>query len=156
MIKRVRNKLAIIFCLFHLISCQEGDSDFIEMKFLQLPKDVQLKFNELYNYVDKNNPNYLPPFSECANINSKYDCKVEYKYHNPFLTVFIPQKFIISSNNRQTEIPFGTLERVFVVKNDFVYYPFTFNGGMTAMGESRSAYIKLDTVTFRAKKMFGD
>ncbi|WP_428223443.1 hypothetical protein [Flavobacterium sp.] len=154
MIKRVRSRLVIIFCLFHLLSCQEGDSDFAEMEFIRLPKEVQAEFNKLYDYVNRNNTNYLPPFSECANINAKGDCKVEYKYHNPFLTVFIPQKFIISSNKRKAEIPFGTLERIFVIKNDSVYYPFTLNGGMTAMGEPRSRYIKIDTVMFRAKKMF--
>jgi hypothetical protein len=139
--------------LIFLISCNEGDKDFAEKKFNELPSDVQVKFNEIYNYTDLRNPNYLPPFSECKNVNTKYKCKVGYKYHNPFVTIFIPQKFVIISNNKATEIPYGTLERVFVVKNDSVYYPFTFNGGMTAMGEPRSNYIKIDTVMIRVKKM---
>ncbi len=142
-----------LFALIVFISCNEGDKDFVEKKFDELPNDVQVKFNEIYNYVDLKDPNYLPPFSECKNVNTKYKCKVGYKYHNPFVTIFIPQKFVIISNNKATEIPYGTLERVFVVKNDSVYYPFTFNGGMTAMGEPRSNYIKINTVMFRVKKM---
>jgi hypothetical protein len=158
---RKRNEKGKIMCkpliyltaLIVLISCNEGDKDFVEKKFNELPNDVQVKFNEIYNYVDLKAPNYLPSFSECKNVNTKYKCKVEYKYNNPLVTVFIPQKFVITSNSKETEIPYGTLERVFVVKNDSVYYPFTFNGGMTAMGEPRSNYIKIDTVMFRVKKM---
>lgn len=144
-----------LFALF-LISCNEGDNDFVEKKFNELPIDVQIKFNELYNYVDLTNPNYQPPFSECKNVNAIYKCEVKYKYHNPIATVFIPQKFVIISDNKQTLIPYGTLERVFVVKNDSVYYPYTLNGGMTAIGQPRSSYIKIDTVMFRIKRMFKD
>ncbi|AMO20697.1 hypothetical protein [Flavobacterium columnare] len=86
-------------------------------------------------------------------MNQKYKCSLEYKYHNLLITVLVPQRFVITSKNKDIEIPYGTLERVFVIKNDSLYYPFTLNGGMTGMGEPRSNYIKIDTVMFRVKKM---
>ena len=150
----MRKTFTYLFSLIVLISCNEGDQNFVEKKFDELPNDVQIKFKETYNYVNFKDPNYLPPFSECKNVNVKNKCKVDYKYHNSLVTVFIPQKFVITSNNKVVEIPYSALERVFIIKNDSVYYPFTFNGGMTAMGEPRSNYIKIDTVMFRAKKMF--
>lgn len=146
------NKIICILVLFALFSCNEGDSDFVEINFNELPKDVQYKFNEIYNYNDKTNTSYLPPFSECANVDSKCDCIIEYKY-NSIITLFIPQKFVVSTCEKTASIPFSILEPVFVVKNDSVYYPFTLNGGATTAGEARSFNIKIDTLKFHIKKM---
>ncbi len=124
-----------------------------KIKYEDLPNDVKNKFQNIYNYVESpkilSNDTiwYMPPFSECYNLNTNCDCKV-YSQGGVIRDAF----FLIESCNRRTKIPWDNLQRVFVIKNDSIYFPISQNG-TTSAGKSRAYNIKIDTLKFTVKKM---
>ncbi|MEW7280416.1 hypothetical protein ABW636_17630 [Aquimarina sp. 2201CG1-2-11] len=146
------NVYKYFFLSLSLFGCNEEEP--IKLKFEELPIEVRNKFTTVYNYSESPKVNldgdtilYTPPFVECHNLDSKYKCQIESKggiIRNPF--------FIVKSDNKNAKIPWSVLERVFIIKNDSVYYPIS-KGGIRQYGESRAKWIKIDTLKFESKKM---
>lgn len=163
--------LMYIITVFFAFSCN-SESIVENVSFKKLPSDVREKFNYVYNYYEPPKVNakgdtitYMAPFSECYSLNKNCSCKIESKggiVRNPF--------FIIKSCSKEIKISWEVLERVFIIKNDSIYYPYhTYKikyedvnngkefdqvvGGHTTMDKPRSYNVKIDTLNFRVQKM---
>ena len=136
---------------FLLISCDNEKP--ISLSFEELPSDVRIKFIEVYNTEYPKITNVgdtlnSPPFVECYNLNPSLNCKIDSEggiISNPF--------FVFESDKRKTKISWAVLQRVFIIKNDTIYYPIS-KSGLTQYRESRAKFVKIDTLTFESKKMY--
>lgn len=146
-------KLIIIIPL--IISCSVSDRPDLILKYHELPLDVKNKFNYVYDYEELPKINsqgdtidwYSPPFVECYNLSEECNCQVESKggiIRNPF--------FYITSCDNKTKISWSILQRVFIIKNDTIYYAFS-KSASTTTGKPRSFNVKIDTLEFHLKKM---
>lgn len=74
--------------------------------------------------------------------------------------------FLLSSCEVKIKISWKVLERVFIIKNDSIYYPYhtrnafyknsefdQVGGGFTTSDEPRSANIKIDVLNFAVEKI---
>lgn len=157
--------------LFSIYSCSSKNNK--DLTYQQLPSDVKAKFQYVYNHYEPPKVNsggdtidwYLPPFSECYNLNKNCNCEIESRggiLRNPF--------FVIKSCNKKVKISWEVLERVFIIKNDSIYYPYHTEkvkyedvnngeefdqvvGGTLTVGKPRSFNIKIDTMGFYVQKM---
>lgn len=152
MIKIVRLSLTISLILF-ICSCSKPEIK--EITYKDLPSDVRNKFENMYHYKTPPVVNaegdtvewYSPPFAECANLKKDCNCNVESKggiISNPC--------FVINSCGKESEISWEVLQRVFIIKNDSIYFP-SAKSAVTTTGESRAFNIRLDTVGFYVQKM---
>jgi len=123
----------VLICTFILFSCK--NHNYKEISYKELPTDVRNKFDEIYNYV------------ECYNVNSKFPCTVK-----SIGGLIMEPYFVINTNNYTAKMSWDILQRVFVIKNDSIYYPFSKNG-VTSSGKPRSYNIMIDTLRFRVEKM---
>lgn len=133
-------KVSLVVFLVSFISCNKADHIEI-IKYGELPEDVKEVFVERYNYFE---PNKLPPFVECIDLDDDCDCKAE-QYKNFIIT---GNEIKISSCTKEHIIPMGYYERVFVLKGDTTYIPYSLYGGMITSGKPRSQHIKIDTIQF--------
>ena len=125
-----------------------------KLSFDELPFDVRNKFHSVYNYKEPPTINgqgdtvtwYSPPFSECYNLN--YGCGCEIGSEGGILR---NPKFVISSCNKTIKISWEVLQRVFIIKNDNIYFPAAKDGILTT-GEARAFNMKIDTVDFYVQK----
>jgi len=145
--------IIIVICLNALtIGCSDKPQSVGQiLKFEDLPIDVQKKYKEVYNYctipiVNGNDTiEYMPPFIEAYNLNG--DSVIIDKSMN-----FLNNSFSISSNGKRITVSLSILERVFIIKNDSVYYPVSGNG-VTTYGEPRSYNVGVDTLLFQVSAM---
>jgi len=141
----------VLICTFILFSCK--NHNYKEISYKELPTDVRNKFDEIYNYVEVTKRingrlvTYMPPFVECYNVNSKFPCTVK-----SIGGLIMEPYFVINTNNYTAKMSWDILQRVFVIKNDSIYYPFSKNG-VTSSGKPRSYNIMIDTLRFRVEKM---
>lgn len=142
----------IIFLIF-LYGCSQPERKV--MAYTDLPSDVRNKFENVYHYKTPPVVNaegdtvdwYSPPFAECFNLKKNCGCSVESKggvVSNPY--------FVINSCGKESKVSWEVLQRVFIIKNDSIYFPNSASA-VTTTGESRSFNIKLDTVGFFVQKM---
>lgn len=138
-----------------ILSCGANDKPDLVLKYKELPLDVRNKFKYVYDYEELVKMNhqkdtigwYSPPFAECYDLNRECECKLESKggiIRNPF--------FSIESCDKSSKISWAILQRVFIIKNDTIYYPFS-RSASTTTGEPRSFNVKIDTLEFHGKKM---
>ncbi|SMP13292.1 hypothetical protein [Chryseobacterium profundimaris] len=140
----------LIVCLY---SCSQPERK--KITYRNLPSDVRAKFENVYHYKTPPVVNaegdtvdwYSPPFAECFNLKNNCKCNVESKggvISNPY--------FVITSCGKESEISWEILQRVFIIKNDSIYFPNAKNA-VTTTGESRAFNIKLDTISFYVQEM---
>lgn len=150
---RSMKPLFTICLLFFLYSCSQPEKKGITYK--DLPLDVRNKFENVYHYKTPPVVNaegdtvdwYSPPLAECYNLKKDCKCNVESKggvITNPY--------FVITSCGKESEISWEILQRVFIIKNDSIYFPNAKNAATTT-GESRAFNIKLDTISFYVQEM---
>ncbi|MDR2008021.1 MAG: hypothetical protein LBQ34_03500 [Alphaproteobacteria bacterium] len=130
------------------------NDNYKEITYQELPSDIRKKFKEIYNYKEPPKVSetgdiswYSPPFSECYNMNTDCPCNIRSGggiIRNPY--------FVLTSCGKKKKMTWGILERVFIIKNDSVYYPWNRSAG-TETGEARSFLVKIDTLKFRIEKM---
>lgn len=139
--------------IFFIYGCSSNENRILTYK--QLPPDVRDKFEYVYNYKEAPKVNvkgdtidwYSPPFAECYNLNKSCHCEIESNgglIDNPY--------FSIKSCGKKIDISWKVLQRVFIIKNDSIYFPNSRNAA-TSTGESRSFDIKIDTLNFTAQKI---
>lgn len=142
-----------IYLLFFLYSCSQPEKK--EITYKDLPLDIKNTFENVYNYKTSPVVNtegdtvdwYSPPFAECVDLKKNCKCIIESKggiITNPY--------FVITSCGKKTEISWEILQRVFIIKNDSIYFP-NAKSAVTTTGESRAFNIKLDTINFYVQKM---
>jgi len=168
----VKIYLKSVVLLLFLYGCSSNDKKSIT--YQQLPSDVKAKFQYTYNYWEPPEVNakgdtvslYTPKFSECYDLDKNCNCVIESKggiFRNPF--------FVLKScDYKNIKISWEVLERVFIIKNDSVYYPYQIRkvkyndvnngeefdqviGGLVTSGKSRSYNVKIDTLKFIVEKM---
>lgn len=147
--------LVFIFCTSFIIwFWPVRNDDYTEITNQELPSDVRNKFKEVYNYKEPPKISskgdtlwYSPPFVECYNMNKDCPCKIESKGG-----IIRDAFFVFTSCTKTKKISWGILQRVFIIKNDSIYYPWS-TTAVTETGESRSTLIKIDTLKFRVEKM---
>jgi hypothetical protein len=141
----------VLICIFILVGCR--NHNYKEISYKELPTNVRNKFIEIYDYVEAPKRvngrlvTYMPPFVECYNVDNKFPCTIKSiggLIREPY--------FIINTNNYTAKMSWDILQRVFVVKNDSIYYPFS-KTGVTSSGKPRSYNIMIDTLKFRVEKM---
>jgi len=143
----------LVFLLFCLCSCSQQERK--KLAYRDLPSDVKDKFDAVYHYKTPPALNtegdtvdwYSPPFAECFNLEKGCRCSVESKggiISNPYL--------VIKSCGKESEISWEILQRVFIIKNDSIYFP-NAKSAVTTTGESRAFNVKLDTLRFYVQKM---
>lgn len=121
------------------------------ISFENLPIDVRIKFKEVYNYCSLPTINgndtieYMPPFIEAYNMNG--DSVIIDMSNNLF-----DNSFTIRSNGKWIKLYLNILERVFIIKNDTIYYPVSGNG-IATYGEPRSSNVDVDTLMFQVSIM---
>ncbi len=121
------------------------------ISFENLPIDVRIKFKEVYNYCSLPTINgndtieYMPPFIEAYNMNG--DSVIIDMSNNLF-----NNSFTIRSNGKWIKLYLNILERVFIIKNDTIYYPVSGNG-IATYGEPRSSNVDVDTLMFQVSIM---
>lgn len=121
------------------------------ISFENLPNDVRIKFKEIYNYCSlptingKDTIEYMPPFIEAYNMNG--DTVIIDMSNDLF-----DNSFTIRSNGKRIKLYLNILERVFVIKNDTIYYPVSGNG-ITTYGEPRASNVDVDTLMFQKSIM---
>jgi hypothetical protein len=131
------------------------NDNYKEVAYQELPSDVRKKFKEVYDYKEPPKISskgdtvwYSPPFVECYNIiDENCLCEIESKggiVRDPF--------FVLISCDNTKKMSWAILQRVFIIKNDSIYYPWANSAG-TRSGESRSFHVKIDTLKFRIEKM---
>jgi len=119
--------------------------------FENMPIDVRIKFKEAYNYCSRPYINgndtilYMPPFIEAYNVNG--DSVMIDMPKNLF-----NNSFKIHSNGKCITLKLNILERVFIIKNDTVYYPVSGNG-IVEYGKPRSFRVDVDTLAFQMSVM---
>ncbi|MGC4128716.1 MAG: hypothetical protein QM564_03985 [Bergeyella sp.] len=139
--------------IFFIYSCSSNNKK--ELTYQQLPFDIKTKFQYVYDYYESPKLDmkgdtidwYMPPFSECYNLNKTCNCEIESGggvIRNPF--------FMIKSCNKKVKISWEILQRVFIIKNDSIYFPNSKDAIITA-GKPRSFNIKIDTIKFYVQKM---
>lgn len=149
----IKGFLIYIIAILFICNCSSTDKD--NLTYRKLPSDVRTEFNNIYDYYEHPKINsagdtidwYMAPFAECRNLKKNCNCEIESKggiVRNPFL--------IINSCNRKAIISWEILQRVFVIKNDSIYFPNSKEASTTA-GKARSFNIKIDTVGFYVQKM---
>lgn len=143
----------IVVCLSALIIGCSNKSRFSNqtLGYEELPNDVKEKFENVYNYCHLPTINgtdtikYMPPFIEAYNLNG--DTVVVNMNKNIF-----NNSFTINSSGKQIELSLNILERVFIIKDDTIYYPIS-GSGITTYGESRSCNVDVDTLMFQVSIM---
>ena len=146
--------LVFIFCTSFIIwFWPVRNDDYTEITYQELPSDVRNKFKEVYNYkeppkiVNGLKDSYMAPFVECYNMNKDCPCKIESKGG-----IIRDAFFVFTSCTKTKKISWGILQRVFIIKNDSIYYPWSTSAG-TRTGEARAFHVKIDTLKFRVEKM---
>lgn len=147
------HSIIIAACLSTLLIGCSNKSRFSDqtLGFKDLPADVRLKFKQVYNYCPAPTFNgsdtieYMPPFIEAHNMNG--DTVIVKWSHMIF-----SNSFIISSNGKRIKLNLNILERVFIIKDDSIYYPISGNG-ITTSGKPRSSNVKVDTLMFQVSIM---
>lgn len=145
--------IIIVICLWHFLVGCSNNSQFSDqtLGFEDLPIDVRLKFEQIYNYCPppifngRDTVEYMPPFIEAHNMNGN---PVVIKRPNTMFS----NSFTISSNGKRIKLDLNILERVFIIKGDSIYYPISGNG-ITTNGKPRSFDVKVDTLKFRVSIM---
>jgi hypothetical protein len=150
--------LFFILSFFYYNIFDNKEDNYKELTYSKLPKEVQLKFDEIYNFVppieiEKTGDTIfnMPPNEECFNVNKSCNCKLDYKHKFFLSNLFFPQKFTIDACGKNFEVPYFILQRIFVVKNDSLYYPYT-DSGTLSLGEPLSNDINIKYVKFHAIK----
>lgn len=146
--------VVIIFCTTFVIWFWPVRNDhYTEVTYQKLPSDVRSKFKEIYNYkgppkiVNGEKDSYMAPFVECYNLNKNCPCEIQSKGG-----IVRDAFFVITSCGKTKKMSWGILQRVFIIKNDSIYYPWS-TSAVTTSGESRSFDIKIDALKFRIEKM---
>lgn len=121
------------------------------LRYEDLPADIRLKFKQVYNYCPaptfkgSDTIEYMSPFIEAHNMNG--DTVIIKKSDMIF-----SNSFTICSNGKRMKFDLSILERVFIIKDDSIYYPISGNG-ITTSGEPRSSNVKVDTLLFQVSIM---
>ncbi|WP_243348356.1 hypothetical protein [Parabacteroides sp. FAFU027] len=145
--------ISSLFCLTLMLSCSVKNDDYKEITYQELPSDVRKKFKEVYGYkeppkiINGKRVTYMPPFVECYNVDQNCTCRIKSKggiIRDPY--------FVITSCKKTAKMSWAILQRVFIIKNDSIYYPWS-NDGVTTSGEARSFDVLIDTLKFRVEKM---
>lgn len=144
--------IIVIYLSVLLIGCSNKPrfSDSM-INFENLPIDVRIKFKEVYNYCSRPYINgndtiqYMPPFIEAYNMNG--DSVIIDMSNNLF-----NNSFTIRSNGKCITLNLKILERVFIIKDDTIYYPVSGNG-IVEYGEPRSSIVDVDTLMFQVSVM---
>lgn len=146
--------LVVIFCTSFIIWFWPVRNDYYtEITYQELPSDVRNKFKEVYNYKEPPKiengieDSYMPPFKDCYSMNKDCPCKVKSKGG-----IIRDAFFVITACDKTKKMSWAILERVFIIKNDSIYYPWS-TSGVTTAGKPRSFNIKIDTIKFRVEKM---
>lgn len=145
----------VIFCITFIIWFWPVRNDhYTEVAYQKLPSDVKVKFQEIYNYKEPPKISskgdtvwYSPDFVECYNLNKNCPCEIQFKGG-----IVRDAFFVITSGGKTKKMSWAILQRVFIIKNDSIYYPWSTSAGIEA-GEARSSLIKIDTLKFRIEKM---
>lgn len=149
----MRKLICYILIIFSIAKCRTK-TDYNEINYKDLPIDVRDKFIERYNYkedpkigMDGELDYYSPSFAECYDLNLKCNCSIKTETN-----ILGTPNFVIESCKKNIKIPWTVYQRVFVIKDDLIYYPWA-NRGSVSTGEARSYNIKIDTLKFRIEKM---
>lgn len=124
------------------------------INYEQLPADVQEKFKSVYDFceptiIGNDTIPYFPEFVEVHNLNGD-SVAIKKSILAPF---GFGNTFYIHSGGKKFETGFYIIERVYIIKNDSIYFPI--NGeGISCTGVPRSEYVRIDTLKFAACKMF--